>query len=510
MNIAKLKIKINENFLYFSLFLFFLIFYLYNSPLIILRFGHDVIHYLDILNRLDFDQNIHNDFSNPVGAFFFEFLFLFSKIFNNDIIFFSIANASFCGIIILYFCINKLRLNFYINFVFFITLLLMSFSLNHIGIDNSNTYANLYNRWGYLLVLATFGNLFLVNTNIFHQLVLILFIITTLFIKHSFFIAQSSILLFYYIFKEEKITFALKKFFAIILISVFCFFLIAFLLDYHILNLLYDYALPGKVRIDVLLDNPEIIFRKFFPYGHFFSRIMMIIIECLMIVTLIYSFRYNQFKHFLILFFIALNVALMHVINYGYNELAIAIIYLFLFYYINNNLIKKKFVIFITLLIIFTTPSLFKYFTSYYLNIFTEINNDKIINLEKYKNLKIVNADGIGNEKYKEKIQDGCNLSNKYTKGSIYMFNFENFLNLCQNTEPKKNIKTLWAFGTTYSYNIYRNFNNELKEFDYFMIATPYDEDTGHITKIYYQQMKKNFTINERSKYWSIYKKIKK
>ena len=56
----------------------------------------------------------------------------------------------------------------------------------------------------------------------------------------------------------------------------------------------------------------------------------------------------------------------------------------------------------------------------------------------------------------------------------------------------------------------YRHTNWATKGFDYFMIATPHDEETKYITEIYHEKIKENFTLKERSKYWSIYEKIKK
>ena len=499
------KLRNKYYFEYISVSLFIIIYSLIYiaTPIIQVRFGHDVIYMMDGANRIINGQIPHNSFSTIVPSLnlYILSLFLYISDFSTQSFFYISLFFSFLVLIWTLYRLKTINNNENKKVILLLFILAFSFcfGLYHTGHSpNSITYANSYNRYGYGLLVILIGELLFEFELLSTVLITSIILFVLFFLKQTYFFAAVIILFFQVQGRSDKI-----KFFILVFIFTFLFSLFYILFTgINPLLLFRDYILP------ILVKNKTDLRAKFFNKELLVNLIPLFLAS---LVILKYYRTLLSIKYAKLLILTIFFSLFFHLTNYSFTEIPflniVSIVVLYILINAKVSITPRN--IFITSLPILCFFSVNTFSIGF--SLFKKYNT-KIIKFDAYKlrDLYIEKADGYINSNYVQDINDGSKILKKHLNPNNTFTNlyFENPFTLTNNTNILNHQPLLWQYGMTYSD---LHFPNEkiFYNTDFIILKKPLEEelDQRKVYKIYNIFINNNYKQIDSSKRWILLKK---
>jgi hypothetical protein len=468
---------------YFILFLTVAL-YIHSQPLVLARYGHDVIIYFDYVYRLLSGLTPGDGIWTAYGSLLFWYMGGISKIigYSTSMIWLTILTIFFIWLPLF------IKSNNFGKFKFILISSLL-FGLYHLGDNNAITYANFYNRICYFIMLGVIIFCPEENEDYFYNYIAGVSLFILLNIKTSYFILTLIHLL---IFR--------RKFF----LDYFKFFL---LLE-SIYIIFIDHSLMGYIKMNELVSN---IYKPYLK-----DRIYEIIkfkqqyIKYYTYIPIV-SYLLGSDKKLLIKVLCG-NFLILIAQQFNYLLSAEPIIILNLCFMLDLFRLKlnKIFKRLLLLSILYGTSCIASdYVHAYLLNkknktlAYQNFSNDFNI-----KGLNIKYADGENNSDYLSVIKQAMELTNtcksKYKHcNSILVVSFEDFVSREVGLKPAR--VSLIPFHFNYSFNadIHPDSKIVFQELNFILIR-PHDREAADPFRLIYKKEIENFKICEQSQYWQL------
>lgn len=470
------KKKSIETYAFIFITLFILFFVSFNNPIIITRYGHDVLFYFDYIYRV----NQNNENLTTLSAYsphIFKILNFFDQYLKSFFIIDLLKiTISIPWIIVLFF----VNLNVYKITLIFLNFLLL-LNIYHLGDVEAITYANFYNRIAFFLLLNLI--IFYNQNNKFLSYVKGYSIAFLFFIKIPFFIAGIIVA---FLEKERK-----KIFFIAILLLV----MIALLDIKSMLAIINNSHEISNVFRNKLLNN----FNEIRTDTYIKSFFIILSLYC------IYEFYYKNYQAIInIIFFILITFCSCFIYQSSHEPYLILFgVFLLSF---KNHLLRN--IVFILVALIFIKSSS--------IAVISNVNEKKLkenykISLNSIKDVYIKNADGYLNEKYADVINEGKSLISECLRinsdcKKINIVSFENILSRELNLPPQNFSIIPIHYNSNFNDEHHPVFEKYMHE-DFFIIRNGADlETTVPFMRIYKDELT-SFSRILNNNYWTIYQR---
>ncbi len=474
-----------------TLFVFICAGYLISQPIIVARYGHDVMSYFDYIFRFESGLRPGLGIWTAYGSFPFWIMSLAKRVLGWNTL---LIPAFQIFILAIYFPI-LLRLNPINRFAMVLSLTLL-LGLSHMGEFGSITYANFYNRTGFFLLvfLLIFAPLHESNllgdlkknghTHIYFGLGL--FVLLNL--KVSYFVLA---LLYCAVFanRKQKIFTWMVVFELIYYIFVDQSLLSAFKLN-QIISGVYSHHLTEKLAF--LMENPTILF--FYTLMPVLMYILGVKVKsaleyssaCLLILAAQLS-NYMMSYEPLIIYVIA--VLSQQLFNSQSN--------------VNINRSLKLIVLSLSFFIL----------AGFFIQIYINFNNSKqtvqdISVISKIKNFKLIRADGYSNDDYLlvinkgQKIIEDCRLRYKNCT-KILVVSFEDFISRSLELNPILNQPLPFQYG--YNWDEFSHPNFDFNHINFVLLRNHTDPEASDPFKKIYLDFLEQYKSCFTNEFWIMY-----
>ena len=481
------------------------------SPTALLYVGHDVSPVLDGAWRIENNQIPHKDFSSILGHGYLLQQLLFLRLFHYDFIAFSVSSIAVATVML------TLFLSFYhfpvflknttptLRIYFFILLVCLGLGQYHFGEKHTLlTYANLYNRYGFLSLFV-----FSIQTLLWKDVekatsrtvtqlsIAVMLLNYLIFIKLTYFIIAFGLLSFCLLI--EVVSFSVYWRILLFTLLIFLVFSLAFGAD--ALAIINDYKTIASVRGGELM-RPGFIRYKLFQYYNviFLLSLLLFIAEAI--------YRKVALKLVVLVCFIGVSAVFLQFTNWGTTDIVMLtfVPVVFLLSPELRTFITSK--IFLAVCCFF----LFKNLRSiYYLS---KENGARYPEVKsQYLSRFYTNFTEVGCElDYAPWIVSGTALADKNKKigDRIFSFSFDNPFPFLTHTVPPKHVSTVWQYGTTYSNTVHIPPQQLFNEVDLLLIPRcPLAESAAEMKKIYGAKVKEHYSLIDSNEYWLLYRKTR-
>jgi hypothetical protein len=468
---------------YFVLFLIVAL-YTLSQPLVLARYGHDVIIYFDYVYRLLSGLTPGDGIWTAYGSLLFWYMAGIYKIigYSTSMIWLTILT------IFLIWLPLFIKSNNFGKFKFILISSLL-FGLYHLGDNNAITYANFYNRICYFIMLGVIIFCPEENEDNFYNYIAGVSLFILLNIKISYFILT---LIHLFIFRRKFFLDYLKFF--LLLESIYLIFVDHSLMSYIKMNELVSniYKPYLKERIyDVINFKQQYI--KYYIYIPIVSYLLGADKKLLIKVLC---------SNFLIL--------IAQQFNYLLSAEPIIILNLCFMLDLFRLKLNKIFKGFLLLSILYGTSCIASdHVHAYLLN-----KKNKTLAYQNFssdfniKGLYIKNADGLNNSDYLSVIKQAMELTNtcksKYKNcNSILVVSFEDFVSREAGLKPARVSLIPFHFNFSFNADIHPDSKSMFQDLNFILIR-PHDFETADPFRLIYKTELQTFKICEQSQYWHL------
>jgi hypothetical protein len=430
------------------------------GPVIQMRFGHDVICVLDGAWRIQHGQIPHTDFSSILGCGYLGQQYLFLQLFHYNLFALSassitltlIALAIFFSLI--YTSPSDDNYGWVLRIYTFLLILSLGLGQYHMGQGfKALTYANLYNRYSFLILLICFLLLnYLSSKSIkpkqlkfnIYAVVIALLLNYLCFVKLTYFLVALAVFTAYMLFSY----FEPKKYFITLLYYVIIFGLVLLIFKVNALDMLNDYRAISKVHTNTFFD-PAFLKGKFY---HKYN--ILLLAGGIFLVGQLIAHKASLKIISLIVLLGFFSIA-FHVTNYGDSDIVlltfIPCFFVFAPLQPYKQLLSYKLLLILGCIFIAENVLSVAYTFISKKASYSQISGNGVTGFYVHQ------ADGSCNANYELRINNGAALINRYKKPNdqVFCYDFDNPFPVLTNTQAPKNTLLVWQYKMTFSETIH-------------------------------------------------------
>jgi hypothetical protein len=471
---------------YFGLFLIVAL-YIHSQPLVIARYGHDVINYFDYIYRFLYGLRPGQDIWTAYGSLPFWFMGQILKV--------TSYSTSFIWIFILFVLLCWLPFFYKIDNVGklkFLALVPILLGLFHLGDINAITYANFYNRVCFFIFLSIIIFCRDDNKDYFYDLYAGLGLFFLLNIKISFF---GLAIIYLLLFRSKNI----KNW------------VLFFLFFESIYFLLIDHSLFRYIEVNRAISNvykPQLLVKL-----NEIIRFKQINLQYYFYAPSIAYFLGLKFKK--IVRFLAGNILVLLAQQFNYLPsteplLALNFTYLIDSYFEEKSLpplVKRLFLIGIIYL---TYLIALPYIQSYHIN---QLNKKAIFqnfsSISSIQDLNIKYADGFNNLDYLAVNAEAlsmlttCSKEYKNCSSGVLIVSFEDFVTRELGLIPSRKNIIPFQFNYTFDYKTHPDPNSIFNNINYILHRLDDPEASMPFLSVYQNELN-SFEVCQKKKYWQL------
>lgn len=501
-----------EIFVFIGVYFLIVLFVLNYSPFVQVMYAHDIPVVLDGAWRIENGQVPHVDFSSILGYAYLFQQYLFLKLFDYNLIGFSVSSITTTSIgLLIFFALYRSKVfttstSVYTRSYVFLLIVALGMGQYNFGIPyDLVTYANLYNRYCFVALLAlvllliTLSGKRTVNVVAAVSLIGGAFILNyLLFTKVTYMMVAAGFIGLLLIFRFLSITFLLH----LIIYSIVIFIAVLTFSDIKFMAIIQDYRTIASVRTGIFMDKAFVNSK----IRHLFN--LAFLGSLLLLMVQVYLKR--NFALLLLLAFVGCAAILVHFTNWGEKDIVllsfVPVLFILPAYSKFTSLFSFKLLVFVSGVFI----------AKNFLSIYSLTRTDRFpvfeIKNPYVKGFNVSLIEVTCKTVYSDKIMRGVDLvnKNKTANEKVLSFTFENPFPILTHTIPPKHAMLAWQYGTTFSNKVFPERRQLFSDVDLVMI--PKCDDPGatlEMRQLYKNELTNSFSKIDEDNYWYLMRKIK-